>query len=152
LTYKNVRGLAVDAKGDVWVAVSTYGQTSYNRVDEYSSEGKFMQTLGWGVKDGEAKFETCSAECKNGIAGSGEGEFNQPAYVAIDAAGNLWVTDSGNNRVQEFSPTDEYMTQFGSTGFGTGQFSSPQGIAISDGLAYVVDNGNDRAEKWAILE
>jgi DNA-binding beta-propeller fold protein YncE len=37
-----------------------------------------------------------------GSAGSGPGEFNQPANIAIDSADNIYVADSLNHRVQKF--------------------------------------------------
>jgi len=121
-------------------------------VREFSNNLELKLGYGWGVKDGEAKFETCTSECRSGIAGSGEGQFNNPGYLAIDAVGNLWVADQGNNRVQELSPSGQYITHFGSAGSGAGQFSSPQGIVVSGGQGYVVDSGNNRVEKWAVLE
>src|SRR5262249_620144 len=137
LTYVNgyvaQYGVAVDQQGNVWVADG-------NRVREYSNNLEFKLAVGWGVTDGEAKLETCAtSECKLGIAGSGEGQFSNPGYLTVDAAGNIWVADQGNNRVQELSPSGQYITQFGSAGSGAGQFSSPQGIAVTGGLAYVVD-------------
>ena len=131
-----IYGVTIDEQGNVWTT-STY----YHRIEESSSEGVLKMMVGWGVKDGEAKLETCTTECKPGIAGSGEGQFTSPTYLTVDAAGNLWVVDSANNRVQELSPRAEYITQFGSAGSGAGQFSSPQGIAISNGFAYVADYG-----------
>jgi hypothetical protein len=44
------------------------------------------------------------------------------------------------------------MIQFGSAGSGAGQLSGPGGITISNGFAYVADTGNNRVEKWAVLE
>ena len=139
-------GVAVDQQGNVWVADG-------NRVREFSDNLEFKLAFGWGVNDGQSKLETCTtSECKLGIAGSGEGQFNNPGYLAIDAVGNLWVADQGNNRVQELSPSGQYITHFGSAGSGAGQFSSPQGIVVSGGQGYVVDSGNNRVEKWAVLE
>ena len=40
-----------------------------------------------------------------GTAGSGNGQFNVPSGLAIDASGNIYVADTGNNRVEIFSPT-----------------------------------------------
>jgi sugar lactone lactonase YvrE len=147
--YSPQYGVAVDQEGNVWVA-----DGRGNRVREYSSNLEFKLGFGWGVKDGEAKLETCASEseCKLGIAGSGEGQFNNPGNLGIDAAGNLWVADQGNNRVEELSPGGQYIMQFGSAGSGAGQFSNPQGIGVSGGSAYVVDNGNNRVEKWGVLE
>jgi sugar lactone lactonase YvrE len=149
LTYVNgyiaQYGVAVDPQGNVWVADA-------NRVREFSSSLELKLGYGWGVSDGEARFETCGSECKLGVAGSGEGQFNNPGYLTIDAAGNLWVADQGNGRIEELSLGGQYITQFGSAGSGSGQFASPQGIAVSGGAAYVVDSGNNRVEKWSVVE
>ena len=42
---------------------------------------------------------------KWGTSGTGNGQFVSPGYVARDAAGNVYVTDSGNNRIQVFTAT-----------------------------------------------
>jgi DNA-binding beta-propeller fold protein YncE len=144
LTYQNPKGLGVDPQGNVWVA-----QTSFNRLAKYSPQGAFELYLGWHVnKNGSEKLETCTSECQAGTAGAGAGQFNYANYVSVDGNGDVWVTDAGNNRVQELSPTGEYIAQFGSAGSGSGQFSSPQGIAVASSLAYVVDGNNNRVEKW----
>ena len=63
--------------------------------------------------------------------------------------GNIYVADAGNNRIQKFNSSGTYVSQFGSTGSGNGQFSNPFAIAI-DGLGniYVCDNSNDRIQKF----
>jgi sugar lactone lactonase YvrE len=148
LTYQNPHGLGVDPQGNVWVS-----QPRYNRVAEYSPQGTFELVLGWHVnKNGAEKLETCTSECQEGTAGSGNGQFNGPLGVAVDRAGDVFVTDSGNNRVEEFSATGQYITQFGSSGSGTGEFSRPAEITIAGGQAYVVDSGNNRVEKWTVWE
>jgi YD repeat-containing protein len=82
-----------------------------------------------------------------GSFGSGTGKFSHPAGIAIDAKGNLWVTDAGNNRVEEFSEAGKYVTQFGSAGTGNGQFAEPDGIAIgSGGHVWVADWANHVVE------
>jgi sugar lactone lactonase YvrE len=82
-------------------------------------------------------------------SGSGNGEFNNPLGVAHDASGNLYVTDSGNNRVQKFSSSGTYITQWGTSGTGNGEFTSMSGIAVdSSNNVYVFDVGNNRIEKF----
>jgi sugar lactone lactonase YvrE len=153
LTYENLSGLAVDAQGNVWAAVSPTGPTGFARVDEYSPLGAFKLAFGWHVnKNGAEKLETCTSECLNGTAGGGEGQFYQPHGVVVDGHGDVFVADSGNNRVQEFFATGKYITQFGSSGSGAGQFSDPLGIAVAGGQAYAVDAGNNRVEKWEVWE
>jgi hypothetical protein len=149
----NMGGLAVDAQGNVWAAVSNVGVNPFNRVDEYSPQATFKQSFGWHVNtSGTETLETCTSECLSGTGGSGEGQFNQPHGLAVDGHGDVFVADSGNNRVQEFFATGKYITQFGSSGSGAGQFSDPLGIAVAGGQAYVVDAGNNRVEKWEVFE
>ena len=52
-----------------------------------------------------------------GSVGSGNGQFSAPSEVAIDGAGNIWVVDIGNNRVQKFNSKGEYLSQFGNSEF-----------------------------------
>ena len=75
--------------------------------------------------------------------------MNFPIGITIDAHGDLWVADDGNNRVQEFSESGAYLSQFGSYGSGNGQFNALRGIAISEGEIYVVDRGGDRIEEFS---
>ena len=57
------------------------------------------------------------------------GKLAAPAQIALDAAGNLWVADRGNNRVQQFGPNGERLRMFGERGIGPGQFINPTGVA-----------------------
>jgi DNA-binding beta-propeller fold protein YncE len=84
-----------------------------------------------------------------GSVGSGDGQFSNPAGVATDAAGNVYVADFGNHRIQKFTGTGVYLTQWGSFGSGDGQFSTPRGVATDvDGNVYVADQGNHRIQKF----
>jgi uncharacterized protein (TIGR03663 family) len=70
-----------------------------------------------------------------------------PRAIAFDAAGNLLVTDTGNNRVIEFTPDGKPVASFGSAGSGPGQFQEPVGIAVgADGSIYVADTWNGRVD------
>jgi len=76
------------------------------------------------------------------------GLFNGPSAVATDNAGNVYVADLGNNRIQKFTSTGTYLTQWGSPGIGNGQFSDPWGVATDlVGDVYVVDHSNHRVQK-----
>src|SRR5437762_516536 len=78
------------------------------------------------------------------------GPFNFPNGVATDAAGNVYVADAGNNRIQKFSSTGTYLTRWGSAGSGNGQFSYPSGVATdAAGNVYVADEGNNRIQKFS---
>ncbi len=78
------------------------------------------------------------------------GQMKTPAGVAIDTEGNIWVTDSERDRVQEYSESGDFIRQFGEPGSGSGQLSSPQNIALdSKGDIYVADSGDDRIEEFS---
>jgi sugar lactone lactonase YvrE len=84
-----------------------------------------------------------------GTSGSGNGQLKYPADTALDASGNVWVVDRGNNRIEKFNSKGEYVSQFGSEGTGDGQFKSPAGIAIdSSGNIWVADRLNYRVQKF----
>jgi len=69
--------------------------------------------------------------------------------VAIDSIGNVYVADWDNNRIQKFNTTGTYITQWGSSGSGSGQFNLPRSIAVdSSGNVYVVDENNSRIQKF----
>ena len=42
--------------------------------------------------------------------------------VAVDSSGNVYVADSGNNRIQKFDSNGTFITKWGSTGTADGQF------------------------------
>src|SRR5439155_943447 len=45
----------------------------------------------------------CPFVTKWGSMGSGDGQFNDPASVAVDGSGNVFVVDNGNSRIQKFT-------------------------------------------------
>jgi len=84
-----------------------------------------------------------------GSAGSGPGQFNGPQGLAIDPAGNVYVADSDNNRIQKFTSNGNYLNKWGIAASGPGQFNSPSDVAIdSAGNIYVADTSNHRIQKF----
>jgi DNA-binding beta-propeller fold protein YncE len=128
--------------------------TDYNnaRVQELSTTtgGGFIEAIGWGVRTGEEKLQVCTSGCRAGNVGSGNGQFNLPRGIAAEpGTGNLYVSDQGNDRVQELSAAGSFISKFGSAGSGAGQFTSPGGVAISAADAiYVVDREDNRVQEW----
>jgi len=84
-------------------------------------------------------------------AGSGPSQFRGATDLTVDNRnGDIYVVDSGNNRVQRFDRDGRFISEFGSAGRGNGQFDRPYGIAIDkDGYLYVSDTGNKRIQKFA---
>jgi len=73
--------------------------------------------------------------------------FWGPRDVAVDSAGKVYITDTGNKRVVIFTADGEYVNQFGSAGMGPGQFDEPVGVAVDRaGLVYVADTWNQRIQ------
>jgi hypothetical protein len=65
-----------------------------NRFEKFSSSGTFITK--WGSR------------------GSGDGQFNDPWGIAVDASGNVFVADTGNDRVQVFAPVSGEVNNNGS--------------------------------------
>jgi DNA-binding beta-propeller fold protein YncE len=115
-------GSAIDLEGNLLVVV----ESDDYRIMKFDSDGNFLK--GWG---------------RSGI---GEGEFSYIPGVSydaleVDAQGNIFVTDSGNNRVQKFDSDGNFVTQWGSNGIGEGKLFRPLGVAVDiEGYVYVTDS------------
>ena len=86
-----------------------------------------------------------------GHGGAGRGEFHLPCCVAVDPTNGrrVYVTDTGNSRIEKFTRNGRFLRAWGSKGSGRGQFNQPQGIAVdADGRVYVADDDNGRIEKF----
>jgi DNA-binding beta-propeller fold protein YncE len=75
------------------------------------------------------------------------GDFAAPSNVAVDKDGNVYVTDTLNNRVEIFDADGKFISLFGKHGDGPGYFARPKGIAVDcDGHIWVVDQYQDRVQ------
>lgn len=76
-----------------------------------------------------------------GSRGVGPGQFYMPTHLALDREENLFVTDTGNFRVQKFGPDFKLLTQIGGHGDTLGKFAWPKGIDVdTHGRLYVADS------------
>ncbi len=87
---------------------------------------------------------TKAAVAVYGTLGSGTGNFKTPTGIAIDpTTGNVFVADSGNNRVVELAVSAGHVTPTPVATFTDG-FNQPYGVASNNGLLAVADRGNNR--------
>jgi len=140
-------GVAVDGAGNVYVADS-----GNDRIQKFAGDGTFLMAFGWDVVSGnvDTDFEICQSgdTCKDGSPGGGDGQFSNPQGVAIDGAGNVYVADTSNSRIQKFDGNGNYLSQWGGFGSGNSQFNYPTGVAVDgNGNVYVADSSNHRSQK-----
>jgi hypothetical protein len=104
-----------DPQGNIFV---TDGYGTNNRIAKFTKDGNFQKS--WGQ------------------TGSGQGQFKEIRGIAADAAGNLYVADAGNKRIQVFDGEGTFKSQI--TGLGT-----PQAICVSGGATPYLfsSNSND---------
>jgi uncharacterized protein (TIGR03663 family) len=125
-------GIAVSDAGRVYVA-----DTWNHRIQVFDREGNFLSTWGhFADTKGEPNAEP--------------GVFWGPRDIALDAEGNVYVADTGNKRIQKFTPDGQFIAQWGGGGVDPGRFEEPTGIAFSpDGNIYVADTWNRRVQKFS---
>ncbi len=141
-------GVAAAADGSIYVA-----DTYYNRVQKFDSSGQPVVMWGWGVSDGSAVFQKCVEDpqpavvCKVGLSGDSEGQFRTPIGLTVDdAAGFVYVADSGNNRIQKFTTDGDYVMQWAG---GSAPFAGPYSVDVNaQGDLYVVEYHGNRVQKF----
>ena len=132
-------GMAVDGDGNLFVA-----DTSNHAIRKVTPAGEVTTLAGSAGSSGSADGTGAAAS------------FSQPAGVAVDGDGNLYVTDAGNRTIRKVTPAGEVTTLAGSAGSsgsvnGIGpaaRFSFPTGVVVDgDGNLYVIDNSGSTIRK-----
>jgi DNA-binding beta-propeller fold protein YncE/4-amino-4-deoxy-L-arabinose transferase-like glycosyltransferase len=82
----------------------------------------------------------------DGGHGNGPGQFNQPMGIAVDGAGDLFVADKENHRVQKFARDGTFERAWGEQGDQPGQFKEPHDVAVDAEFVYVADTWNQRIQ------
>ena len=101
----------------------------------YKIPGSFAPSL---AREGSLKLSVTAFE---GGYGNGKGQSKNPRGIASDSAGNIFVSDTGNGRIEKFSPGGNLLRIMGSKGSGRG-VAAPTGIAVDrSGNIYIADDG-----------
>ena len=80
---------------------------------------------------------------KWGQYGIDNGQFISPIGVDVDSAGNVYVAEGYNRRIQKFTSEGAFITKWGEQGSGDGQFGYPFDVAVdAQGNVYVTDTDN----------
>lgn len=120
-------GVAVGPDGAVYVA-----DTWAHRVQKFAGDGTFLAE--WGFY-GQVPV------------GREPAAFYGPRDVAVGPDGRVYVSDTGNKRVQVFEPDGAFVADWGGGGSGPGQLDEPVGLAFGpDGRIYVTDSWNFRVQ------
>lgn len=132
-------GLDVDREGNVWVTDAVADKrmskgTRGHQVVKFSPEGDVLMVLG-----------------TPGKSGSDQEHLSRPSDVVIAVNGDIFVADghekNGNNRIVKFSSDGTYLKEWGSTGYGPGEFRQVHAIAIDQrGRIFVADRQNNRIQ------
>ena len=124
-------GLAVAPSGEVYVA-----DTWNHRVQRFSPDGQHLATWG-GLAD------------TRGAVDASPGRFWGPRDVAIGPDGLVYVSDTGNKRIQVFDQDGRFVRAFGGEGSEPGRFNEPVGIAFQGNSLLVADAWNGRIQRLA---
>lgn len=153
-------GLRIDPQDNVWTI-----DAAANQVVKFRPDGSIELVLGRKPETISVRPNAPPATAAAGApAGGGGGprpagrapgsgipgsSFNRPTDVAWDQAGNIYIADGigTNNRIAKFDKDGRFLTHWGSTGNGQGQFAGVKGLAIdAQGLVYAADAGNHRIQ------
>ncbi|WP_176706421.1 fibronectin type III domain-containing protein, partial [Paenibacillus hemerocallicola] len=136
--FTNPAGVAIDKNGNIYVADmgNNYGG---HKVHKLSATGTSLTS--WGKSDSQS--------------GTALGQFNGAEGVAVDKNGNVYVADTGNNRIQKLTVSNNTWSAWGksgnASGTGLGEFNKPSDVAVDgDGNVYVGDTNNNRVQKLTV--
>lgn len=135
-------GIAVDGSGNVYVV-----DRLNERIQKFDAAGTFLTAWGSGcdLDTGAGCLDPDGA----GPLEIGDGQFDLPFDAAVDGAGNVYVSDLFNDRIQQFDGSGTSLGKWGARGEARAEFHGPAGLATSaSGAVYVADTGNARIQKF----
>jgi len=124
-----VTGMSQDAAGNIYVTAA-----NHHVVAKFSFDDSLKATQVW---------------IKGGGIGNSNDKFSRPSDLASDAAGNLFVADRNNHRIQVFDTNGNYIRTIANPGSGPGQFGRPVSLDFdADGNLYLFELDNMRVQKY----
>jgi sugar lactone lactonase YvrE len=136
-TLNRPHGVAIGSNGDLYVTEFEFG---FEHVSRFSFEDGAV-VGGWGQP---GQYGSAAASVPTDA-------FWGPRDAAVDAEGNVYISDTGNKRVRVYTSEGEYLRDIGSAGSELGQLDEPGGLAISpDGRLFVADTWNRRISVFTL--
>ncbi len=132
------RIIALDPRG---IPVRSYGEDGqFKPTDVAATEDRIYVA---DIRDNEVEvIDRASGEViqRIGADEDAEGGLYRPAFIDLDAEGNLFVTDTFNFRVQVYDPEGNHLRSIGKLGDRPGYFARPKGLAVDrNDYLYVAD-------------
>lgn len=134
--FNHPKGLDMDAEGNIYVVDS-----DNQKIRKITSDGVVTTLAGSsaGYADGDGT----------------DAKFQYPSGIAVDNLGNVFVTDTNNQRIRMVTPNGDVTTIAGGATTGTvngtgtdARFNYPEGITIDvQGILYIADFSNNRIRK-----
>jgi DNA-binding beta-propeller fold protein YncE len=113
---------------------------NYEPIDVAISGDKLIVT---DIKNHQVHFlDKASGEILKTVGEKGNipGTFLHPTNVAVGADGSIYIADTSNFRIQQFTADGEFIRELGGAGNRPGKFSRPKGVAVDrEGNMYVTD-------------
>lgn len=127
------RGISVDSAGNIFI-VDTMNQ-QVRKVDASGTISAVAGVAGLtGSSDGSVACAPTAPDCV-------PARLNDPRGVAVDAAGNVYVADVGNNKIRKVAGATV-------TSVAAGTLRAPAGVAVAaDGTLYISDTSNNRIRR-----
>ena len=136
----DAHGMFIDADDNLYMPVK-----NSHVVLKYSPDGNLLMTMG----DWDKPSDTGWTGNVNDPAKQAAGPFNRPSDIALDASGDLYISDGyGNSRVHKFTSDGKLLFSWGEPGkTGPGEFHVPHGVWVhTDGRVFVADRENNRIQ------